>query len=406
MKKNYYFLIFAVFAISLNVQSQTWSVLSSGTSQSLYGISPLTSNNAISVGDNQTLVKTSNQGTMWTSQILGSSFFARCLEFTSSTVGFAGGSDGGSVQYIYKTIDGGLSWSIVKTGTPAAIYGISFLDASTGYAVCSSPGTSFIYKTTDGGSSWGSLGNSGISNWMKQIKAIDANNVICVGTGGKIQRSSDGGTNWTTSNNGTYDLTGISFPTSSIGYICGFGGKIMKSIDGGNSWNTLSIASSMNFYSIDFIDVNRGFVVGQNGAIFYTSDAGATWTSQTSGTSNILIAVNFYDQNLGYACGTNGTILKYHNNVSVEEVENDLQFSVYPNPTNGTLNVNYLSEANENYSIMIYDQIGKVVFLEKEIEFNGTNTIQIDLSNFSNGMYFVKLQNKNTSSVKRINLNK
>jgi len=68
---------------------------------------------------------------------------------------------------------------------------------------------------------------------------------------------------------------------------------------------------------------------------------------------------------------------------------NDIQFSVYPNPTDGILNVDMSTTAGrgETIQVRITDAIGKVV-AEKEIGQSNVRVHQIDLSNLENGSYF------------------
>jgi photosystem II stability/assembly factor-like uncharacterized protein len=406
--KFFYFLFLLAFGMSAQgIYGQTWTALSSGTTENLYSVYPTTDNIAMCVGDNQILVKTINQGAFWTQQLIGTSFYSRTLYFTSQNVGYTGGSDGAATAHlIYKTSDGGLTWSLVKTGSPAAIYSINFLDANTGYALRSDATSSVVFKTMDGGVSWGTLSSSSSTTWMRNILAVDNNKVFCTGTGGTIRKTTDGGTTWSTTTIGTSDLFGIAFPSTTVGYICGFGGKLMKTIDGGATWNVLTIGSAANFYSIAFLDINRGFVVGANGAIFYTADGGVSWTNQSGCTTNTLTNVRFYNQNLGYACGANGAIVKYTNTIGIDEIENNYSLSVFPNPTNGILTVNFYSSKNENINLTIYDVLEKELFSEKDIYSNGSFTKQLDISQYMSGVYFVKLQNKKNSIVKKIVLNK
>ncbi len=65
--------------------------------------------------------------------------------------------------------------------------------------------------------------------------------------------------------------------------------------------------------------------------------------------------------------------------------------AMYPNPTSGVLN---LKLKNNNVSqVFIYDSTGKIIYKRQfPIE---NNQLQIDLSNFNNGMYFIKIQEEN-----------
>ncbi|MBO5848919.1 MAG: T9SS type A sorting domain-containing protein [Bacteroidales bacterium] len=65
---------------------------------------------------------------------------------------------------------------------------------------------------------------------------------------------------------------------------------------------------------------------------------------------------------------------------SLEEYAN--RFEIYPNPANNYLNINTTENINE---INIYNIVGVLVYSEKDFNNN------IDLSNFSNGVYFIKI---------------
>jgi hypothetical protein len=59
--------------------------------------------------------------------------------------------------------------------------------------------------------------------------------------------------------------------------------------------------------------------------------------------------------------------------------------SVYPNPTNNIINIEWLTK-NENHTIQIFDVQGKLV-ITKTINEKGT----IDLSELNKGVYVIKV---------------
>lgn len=71
--------------------------------------------------------------------------------------------------------------------------------------------------------------------------------------------------------------------------------------------------------------------------------------------------------------------------VGMEELENQ-DFSIYPNPTNGIINIHIPNEKAAFYSII--DLHGKIL-LSGKIESG-----KIDVSSFANGMYFIEIKNK------------
>lgn len=84
----------------------------------------------------------------------------------------------------------------------------------------------------------------------------------------------------------------------------------------------------------------------------------------------------------------------------VESVDNN--FIIYPNPTNGILSmdfggVNYASLLNSE--VLIFDVFGKLLW-SKKLNSNDYLDLTIDLANYSNGIYILKLKS-NSYSIER-----
>ena len=73
---------------------------------------------------------------------------------------------------------------------------------------------------------------------------------------------------------------------------------------------------------------------------------------------------------------------------------------IFPNPTNGLLNI----VANENSTVEITDLTGKQVMFVSNLNANVKQ--EINVSEFSNGLYIVKVYNENFNSVERIVVSK
>lgn len=75
-------------------------------------------------------------------------------------------------------------------------------------------------------------------------------------------------------------------------------------------------------------------------------------------------------------------------------------FSITPNPNNGSFVIN-LKEKIDNYSIEIFDIMGRTIF---EKQFNQNQNLQqtITLSNKTSGLYFVSIKSKDAVLVKKI----
>lgn len=88
-------------------------------------------------------------------------------------------------------------------------------------------------------------------------------------------------------------------------------------------------------------------------------------------------------------CGTSG----YRFTGSpITGAEKARAFEVFPNPTNGILNIT--ADEENNYTLNIYNVIGQLIL---QHEFTGSN-VSINLNDQTGGMYFVELTNKSTLS--------
>lgn len=149
--------------------------------------------------------------------------------------------------------------------------------------------------------------------------------------------------------------------------------------------------------SVYFTDENTGYVVG--GTIFKTSDGGITWENQTSGNSINLTSVFFTNADTGYVVGGGGTILKTTNGglVGLNEIGIMPKFlKIYPNPAKDIITIESFMTGDTPLSIL---NVNSQKIMERQISDYKT---QIDISNLSPGVYFVKLQNRNTVEIKKL----
>ncbi len=225
---------------------------------------------------------------------LGSTYTFNEVDMLDKDTGWAVATSG----KIAKTIDGGLSWSAVTSGTSNALYGVKAIDANTVIVVGAS---NTIQRTTNGGGSWVSVAPSmSPTPIWRSVDGI-GNTLYAVGyvTSGsrrvRVVRSTDGGATWTRIDGGTMGSTstssstafyGIDVVTADIVYICGTyasgGSSIYRTTNGTNaspSWSGLSTTSP--FYRIEMIDSNWGYAVGSSSKYYQTTN-GTTFSAVAS----------------------------------------------------------------------------------------------------------------------------
>ncbi len=85
-----------------------------------------------------------------------------------------------------------------------------------------------------------------------------------------------------------------------------------------------------------------------------------------------------------------------------------LNLNVYPNPTNGTVQVDFDLTDNQMVNMEISDLSGRTVYaiMNNEEFFMGSNRVVADLTSLNNGLYLVKISTSNGVSTHKIFLNK
>ena len=77
---------------------------------------------------------------------------------------------------------------------------------------------------------------------------------------------------------------------------------------------------------------------------------------------------------------------------------------VYPNPSTDLFNIRFHSEEAQDLNIKIINIIGEVVYSESLQQFIGEYTKQVDLTNYTKGIYLIKITTNNAISNKKITL--
>lgn len=84
--------------------------------------------------------------------------------------------------------------------------------------------------------------------------------------------------------------------------------------------------------------------------------------------------------------------------IGVNNNQNSVYANVYPNPTNGKIEVSYSFKNDKNGSIKVYDILGNKVFEKQLTESYGMMNINLD----NNGLYFVRIESANEQKVIKV----
>ena len=244
-------------------------------------------------GHTGSILRTSNSGTTWTTVILPNASFSanRDICFVSTSTGFVSGEDG-----IWKTVNGGLSWTNVTPTGATTISSSScwFRNPSVGvwgYGSCRDTTVTF-WRTTNGGTTWTSVTyNHPAPDVAVGGMTYSGNSFYAAGGNGKFWSSTDDGATWTSSNTNSAGWQEDLITTSSAlllasangtSCIASGGGKILVSTNGGTNWTTTSFPTTV-MWGISMYSATHGWAVGDSAKAYKTTDGGVSWAESSCG---------------------------------------------------------------------------------------------------------------------------
>jgi len=379
----------------------------SNTSSWLKSIDAVDNNTCWAVGNNGTIIITTDGGINWSSQTSGTSNSLNSVFFTDEYNGWVVGQSG----IILYTSDGGTYWNVQTSNTSNNLQTVYFIDANNGWAA---GGNGTILYTNDGGSTWNAQ-NSNSFSWLYSVYFNDANNGFAAGSNGTIITTPDGGLTWTSQSSGTSNyLFSIYFVDSNSGWITGSDGILLKTSDGGSTWTTQTSGTNAWLRSIYFKDINKGWTVGNNGIILMTEDGGNTWSDRRSFTNNTLNSVVFADDTTGWVVGEAGTVLKMTMAEFFTSIEDEplsqspipqkfLLSQNYPNPFNPSTTIEFSIPKAEHVTLKIYNLLGQeITTLVSEKLTLGEYKYTWDASQLASGVYIYKLEAGNFSITRKL----
>ena len=273
---------------------KTWSTLGSPAGAPYTALAYLGSN--LWVGTDKSGTSYSGNGSNWTVAnsgqmlpLVNSINRINHLSAVSSSTLLAANTAG-----IYRSTDGGTSWSSNVTGLPQSgiapflVKGPVNVLASNGSA--SIAGTNDgIYRSTDTGATWSNAALSGST--VSNVLAVPGSSTFLAIAGGTAYRSTDNGASWSA-------ISGLSggTPTAFAAhpsdgktlYVGTNAGTVLQSTDGGSTWAVISDATTANqtiqALAVPGSDPTSLVAATSNGTYLYaavTTPAAFSFTSRT-----------------------------------------------------------------------------------------------------------------------------
>lgn len=331
-----------------------WTPLPTGTTEDLYAVDFLDDLRGVAVGNNSTILLTTDGGNSWAPANTGElkADFRSVVMLSADTI-LAGAGTIFEGQ-LYRSVNGGQSWAPlieVSEITAAGAGLISFDDEA-------------VYYSTDKGGEWNATGlDIGNTTLMEAFHFADPDTGYLSGNVSGFTtysfygyRTVNGGTEWAPlwvfdlpNNNAQTTLatpdpdTVFLFNNRFENYLPGSDNQLVR-LSGfyydndqeKNSWRfsaeIINDALPALMISSLFLDGSRGFAGSLDGDLYETTDGGQNWSLAYDGDTSLneIVAI---DEGLLMAAGGNGLLLKYQLNTDVEEPTTSTAVRIYPNPT-------------------------------------------------------------------------
>jgi len=380
------------------------------------------------VGQDGLIMRTEDTGENWTVLNTGVTNLLKSndyIEYAAHGEDFKVHMAVGENGVILKSVDNGATWQLLTSGTLENLNDVALFDVNAINAIGIAAGSEYIayvcgnngtlLYSVDMGLTWISVA-TGTTDNLKSISFVNDNSLytdqvtaIVTGSNGIVMISKDYGKNWSNSTSGVTEQLNAVFSVGNDKYFAvGNNGTMISSNDAGNSWSQITTNRLENINDIKFLgDFTVGIASCDNGIMLRTADGGLTWDTVSAPTENDLFAVSFSTPDFGITVGEAGTelysadggltwvnreveptiALNQNNSVDVKLNQN------YPNPFNPTTNISYVLPFNASVSVKIFDLAGREVrTLASGYQQQGAYSVNFDATNLSSGVYFYVLR--------------
>lgn len=433
--KHIFILLILTFLSTGAMQAQ-WRELHTGVTENLYDVCCVNANTVFVCGDNGVILKTEDGGETWRELYRQEGRELCKIAFANQNVGYAGGNDGSENGVLIRTTDGGETWEDVNNtllfkvcnmglepistdtvfayhqnhlyksidaGENFSVYDFDenqtisgiYIKNSTEYVVLYNIGAHqvSVLKSDDEGINWDEIFYcQGIESFYDAYYYFEPNNhvipyfidecTVKIYSSGKIIQTTDcfANTEMITilnssfmllSNIGPFDMA---FSSENYGcYIANL--KLDKdnkeiSAEYNDSWAEITNNGGTTWFNISGLPIH---------GLYYYSVAASPDTSF-------------------YVTSESGRIYKYDVNMPIQDINEQKRdaVNIFPNPTYDKITI----EGKEIKRVEIYDLVGREIMSQT---YASKDKIEMDLSDAQDGLYIIKVYDKNDYNELKIN---
>lgn len=370
-----------------NYAQSQWIQLNSGTTETINSIDAFDNNRLIAVTYGGTTITSDDYGETWTENYVTYESLTSIDAFGSSAIAV---SDYGQ---ILRSSDYGDSWSM-EENTGIRLRCAEFYNHDRSF-VCGDD--EIVLESQDNMNTWNYIPYIvGSGHWLRELVFYDEKNGYVVGDAGTAFKTPNSGYGWFKMDTKTdQNLKSVSFPSVDTGYVCGNGSTILKTTDSGITWNNMVSTNYGDLRGIIFLTNDDGYVCGTDGLILHTNDGGTTWEQEASGVPTHLTDFCYLEniQRL-VLIGHDGVVMYKDLVVSSDDIiteKNTDMVTVFPNPANDLLMIDFGEEISESLVVSIFSPAGQKI--EQILISDFRMSISLDISHYHPGIYHFTMSN-------------
>jgi photosystem II stability/assembly factor-like uncharacterized protein len=248
------------------------------------------------------LFRTTDNADNWVAKVQGAPAL-NSVYFPDASTGYAVGDN----DTVLKTTDGGDTWSPRAVPPEAAggkLTGVRC--ASANVCLISTESGDRLLRTTDGGATITAVDPSPRPIYAASFAS--ATNAVGVGQFGASVLSTDAGTSTATPAFASVgarlgageelSLSRLRATDAQLVHAPGNRGRLGRSTDGGKTWSTVIVPTSQDLTDVSFPDANNGFAIDTADALRYTPNGGAQWTPIDAGEVPSVNAIHAVGSNI------------------------------------------------------------------------------------------------------------
>lgn len=372
-----------------------WKAQASNLSVNLVKIQFTSSEEAWIIGNGNQVLFTKNKGSIWEKKVVGETGYLFDLFFLNRQIGWIVGSDG-----IFKSVDGGKTWKGISANPRNDIYSginkIKFWNDSVGWGYGSNGN---VYRTTDGGNSWTiKCTNKYPLGWYHSDEYFESalfssSRAVIIGAGsnhydicGFVVETRDGGDTWSEVQVNWLQLRDlIMFDTTAVAF-----GYAVTSFSFDNTFvrgglgvmycrGFLQDPSYPNFYKVSFLDSQNGWAIERDAKVYRTRDSGLTWHQL----SELITSIN--------------------DEPRLQPNDNFQLYQNYPNPFNAETIIEFNIPSKSDVHIGVFDMLGREMkTLVDEVKEPGSYRARFNGDFLTSGIYFYRLRSGNLILTKKL----